>query len=150
MSANQRDVVWAGEARAHTHPVLCDAGPCSFPSSLPSAHTCAAPLLTRPLSWWQNQSTGAIRQALQMTALLQIQLSAVRFFKIKWKCCLICTAGFQTMGGSKSVTIQRRNLQSPKRKQKSDNNCREGVNNSLMRKSEQINKQLFLFLTVWG
>lgn len=54
------------------------------------------------------------------------------------------------MGASESVTIQRRKLQSPKRNQKSDNNCREGESNSLTRKSEQINELLFLFLTVWG
>lgn len=78
----QRCVVWAGEARApHTHPILCDPGPCSFPSSLLSAQTCAAPLLNRPLSWWQNQSTGAIGQTLQMTAFLQIQLRVSDFFK---------------------------------------------------------------------
>lgn len=50
VSANQRCVSSAGEARGHAYPVLCDPGPCSFPSSLLSAQTCAAPLLTRPLS----------------------------------------------------------------------------------------------------
>lgn len=95
----ERCVLWAGEARAHAQPILCGPGPCSFPSSLLSGQTCAAPLLTRPLSWWQNQSAGAIRQTLQMTAFLKIQLRGARFFKNKIESLLHLYWWFLTHGG---------------------------------------------------
>lgn len=78
-----------------------------------------------------------------MTAFLQIQLSGGRIFKLNGNAASLALLVFKPWGLLNLLQYRGENF--TKRKQKSGNNCREEENNSLMRKSEQINKLLFFF-----